>query len=389
MNYCSKISFILILIYLSFSLIIIYSCTKSDSNSDAAPISINNNLDHPIRTYMPEWQNMYTISNEMLNDIHLNTDEIKKYKHTFSIGNNPDTILDFFGDITDIASDSENNIYILDDRIPVIKKFSPSGNLISMTSGNRGRGPNDLFEPKSIAVTGDGKRIFVADRFNEIKIFNSVDENIIYSNSFFTPEMIANDMCIIENELFIRSLGITSSETYHLIHVYSLNNYNHIRSFGDIYNSPRLNTNLTLSANGKIGCNTKSKTISYTFQFFPYIYTYTTTGSFNWVTELFPFTQMKLNETVTNGNTISWEFDYQGSRIESIQPFLNDNLIVTIITNYNDQPVDISNFILSFNDGRGMHLEDSNYWVLHSYRNYLYTKNINNNIFTNIYKHSE
>ena len=91
----------------------------------------------------------------------------KNFKYTteelFSIGGLEEDIVDtneVFNDITMIKSDNEGNMYVLDRRKSVIRKFDTKGDFI-LSMGKRGTGPGEMIRAVDMAITED--TIYVSD----------------------------------------------------------------------------------------------------------------------------------------------------------------------------------------------------------------------------------
>ncbi|NOR45114.1 MAG: 6-bladed beta-propeller, partial [Candidatus Delongbacteria bacterium] len=91
----------------------------------------------------------------------------KNFKYTteelFMIGGVEEDITDtneVFNDITMIKSDSEGNLYILDRRKSVVRKFDTNGDFI-LSMGTRGTGPGEMIRAIDMAITED--TIYVSD----------------------------------------------------------------------------------------------------------------------------------------------------------------------------------------------------------------------------------
>lgn len=101
-------------------------------------------------------------------------------------GKNPKVSLEFFKTIgsletenenlafyipSDIAFDSEGNIYILDSGNHRIQKFDPEGKFIT-TIGNKGQGPAEFYLPQSVDIDSKGY-LYVSDPQNQrVQILN-------------------------------------------------------------------------------------------------------------------------------------------------------------------------------------------------------------------------
>ncbi|MCK4980395.1 MAG: 6-bladed beta-propeller [Candidatus Delongbacteria bacterium] len=133
------------LIYLSIlSIIILFvSCSKSNERDI---ITDNDGI------------KIYKNSKPLDKNLKYDTNEL------FSIGGTEEDIADtneVFNDITMIDSDSEGNLYVLDRRKSVIRKFDKQGDFIS-SMGKRGTGPGEMIRATDMVISED--TIYVSDR---------------------------------------------------------------------------------------------------------------------------------------------------------------------------------------------------------------------------------
>jgi DNA-binding beta-propeller fold protein YncE len=84
-----------------------------------------------------------------------------------------------FGGATNVAVDSDGNIYVTDTMNSRVEIFDAEGNFIS-TFGKAGDGPGYFFRPKGIAVDSDG-HIWVADQYQDrLQVFNREGQLLTY-----------------------------------------------------------------------------------------------------------------------------------------------------------------------------------------------------------------
>ena len=133
------------IIYLSIlSMIIIFaSCSKSDDGN----VIVDKNGVKIYKSSIPSDKNFKYLTEEL-----------------FSIGGTEEDITDtneVFNDITMIKSDSEENLYVLDRRKSVIRKFDTNGDFV-LSMGKRGTGPGEMIRAIDMTITED--TIYVSDR---------------------------------------------------------------------------------------------------------------------------------------------------------------------------------------------------------------------------------
>jgi hypothetical protein len=273
---------------------------------------------------------------------------------------------DTLGSVTDIETDADNNIYVLDMRGVSIRKYDSNGNLLYTYGGVKGRGPTDLYRPVDIEIGPDGN-IYVADSFSEIKILQNSDQGIEYETSMLTPGIIPASMCILKDDLFIRSVAenktVSDTTVFNLVHVYSLENHKYLRGFGAMYQSPRLGANRRLSGGfAQLACQESTDTIVYGFEYFSYLYGYSSQGKLKWVSKLDPFKDGNApEETVRSGRSVRWSFGSGGGDgIQSITPFFDDSFLVQVLrSEENEEGNHIrTSYVVSSKDGTYKNIGD-------------------------------
>lgn len=342
---------------------------------------------HPKKEYMPDYELIKAMM-EADPDKNISTIKTKLTQQrdtAFSIGVKSEKQVELFGDVTDLDTDAAGNIYILDDKTFSIRKYNNLGVLIAVHGGKQGKGPGDLFKPMAFEVTDEGI-IYVADTFNRVTVLKSDEKSIEYLATIDTPKIMASDICIIEDELFLRAVGNNkeSSEVSNnkIVQVYSLKTHEYLYGIGDMYNSGRIGTDLRLSSGfSKIGCIPSAKTVVVAYEFFPFLYGYSAKGELKWVVELNPFRQQEVIEVVSDGIDMKWTFKTDGDVITSIQDLqYEDYFLVQVIRNEKKSAPKTLSYILSSKNGKGIFLDDQVPWLLKKDANFSFIKEVNDGI---------
>lgn len=221
--------------------------------------------------------------------------------------------------------------------------------------GQQGRGPADLIRPWDIEVYNN--TIFLADAENMLKKIEVTDYKLEYVGSE-TTRLIAVDICVMNNEIFARTVApaLQNEQGQHVIHVFSADNFDHLRSFGTTYQSPIKSTELRLSGLGNIACLEKSNTILYTFEYFPYVYAYTSDGNYKWSVEIAPFTGYELTETIKPRPNLQYSTGGKGKaqKIVTLTELGEEYVLVQVarsLMQTDDYDASIESYVISISDG--------------------------------------
>jgi DNA-binding beta-propeller fold protein YncE len=107
-------------------------------------------------------------------------DNLKLLRHLGTPGKkHTSTLPGEFGGASNVAVDSDNNVYVTDTMNNRVEIFDADGNFISQF-GKHGDGPGYFARPKGIAVDCDG-HIWVADQYQDrVQVFNREGELLTY-----------------------------------------------------------------------------------------------------------------------------------------------------------------------------------------------------------------
>lgn len=131
-----------------------------------------------------------------------------------------------FGNITGVAIDLQQNIYVLDYTSKSVRVFAKDGRFLS-SAGRPGRGPADMSWPQ--ALFHDGRsRLFVFDHVNGVIVFNSKDGQLTHHRTF-GAEYRPTNACLLDGKLIIP--GWRDKK---ILHVFNTNG-EHIGSFGESF----------------------------------------------------------------------------------------------------------------------------------------------------------
>ena len=122
-------------------------------------------------------------------------------KKIFTLGTKDVNATDqLFGDITGIATDKINNIYVADGRLFKIKKYDSNGEFLDLIAEGNGKKPGQFIDLRGISIDAEGK-IYAQDFYGQrVTIFKS-DGKVFHSISF--PFMLASSALDKDGYLYI------------------------------------------------------------------------------------------------------------------------------------------------------------------------------------------
>jgi hypothetical protein len=124
----------------------------------------------------------------------------------------------------------QDEVIIVDQNESILHRFSDSGELIQLAS-RQGRGPGEVGHPTSVSQAGTKHRLLILDSSNQfIHEFSTSDFEHLHSHSIDFSISFLSRIAVTDN-----SLVLTGSKegSDNLIHVYDLENYEYLHSFGD------------------------------------------------------------------------------------------------------------------------------------------------------------
>lgn len=356
---------------------LIVSCNRSDPETG--------NVVHPREEYVPHSKSFVGIKadNENIKDPDLLKliDRLKDAHETIKIGAEKGSAYEIFGEIKGVTSDESENIIILDSQNNDIRIFDRKGDFL-FAFGKGGPGPDEFMSPEDIKIGNDGK-IYIADRYNAIKVFERNGKGYEYLTTIKT-NVIPEGLCVLQNKLFVRGVGtekINSDTTnFKTIHVYSTETGDYQYSFGQPYKSPNAFILKQISG-GTISCNKRTNTIVYSFDLLPYIYGYSIGGDLRWVAKVDQFSQRPIVQGIDN--SIQFEStEYKVNSIQSIIPIIDSKwMFVQLVerptgSNLEMDDIRIISYLISSEDGTNGFLGDEIPMLLFANQNLLYTNHI-------------
>jgi hypothetical protein len=217
-----------------------------------------------------------------------------------------------FGYVEDVVAGEDGSLYVLDSRYNNVRVHDTSGGQLG-SFGGPGGGPAEFRSPETLRRDARG-RVMVADRNNQIKIFEPKDRSWALTGTIvlrLSPE----DFCLLGGELLVQGIAHEG-----FIHAYSPQGAR-LRSFGQAYVTPNWLVRNQLS-DGPIACSEETGTVVTMLKYLPVIYGYSAAGELLWTSQLEDFRPIRIVEELDAGGRPAVRFQPDGAHdlAESLQP---------------------------------------------------------------------
>lgn len=236
---------------------------------------------HPERERIPYIEKIESTTFSDISDIKLSEINSLFTDITLSseIGLNHDLLL---GSVKEADVYKTSEYIILDDRGKLVITVDKFGAII-----RSGRGPGEYESPYSMELVGDN--LFVADRSFLINRFTRID-NEFESSGDFKINVVPDQMCILGEKVFIR--GAANDGDFrgndNVIHVFDKQTLDYEQSIVDSYTAEgRIGQNEL--SEGQLYCDEATNSVLVSFDILPYVYSFSTTGQINWISEIDDF----------------------------------------------------------------------------------------------------
>jgi len=196
---------------------------------------------------------------------------------------------EMFGEVTDVARAPGGKVYVLDALNGTIKIYDRQARFEG-SFGRPGNGPNELFYPVALDLSGDSL-LLVAQKNRVVKTFRIDDAPRIEETASFTLDFNPEDLCLMNDEIYVRGYRADPAGSGSVIHVYDLQG-EEIRAFGEPYETDHAMMQRLLSAGGSVVCQASERVVVTSYKYLPFIRAYTTSGERAWSARFADFQQV-------------------------------------------------------------------------------------------------
>lgn len=217
-----------------------------------------------------------------------------------------------FGYVEDVAAGEDGSMFVLDSRYNNVRVHDASGAQLA-SFGGPGGGPAEFRSPEALKSDTQG-RVLVADRHNQIKIFEPKDRSYALAGTI-AMRLVPEDFCLLGGDLLVQGIAHEG-----FIHAYSPQG-ERLRSFGQAYVTPNWLVRNQLS-DGPIACSEETGTVVTMLKYLPVIYGYSAAGKLLWTSRLEDFRPIRIVEELGAGGQPAVRFQPDGAHdlAESLQP---------------------------------------------------------------------
>jgi len=219
-----------------FILYFIFSCVESGNRKHSKTIKTT----HPTAKNIPPDSLITDVlyyEEEHIKDsskLHETAYQISSAKLTLTIGSRANNSKEIFGKIEDIVVDKEGNIFVLDQRLNLIKVFNRLGKYLYTISKN-GKGPGQLIAGEAMNISRDDNYLYVLDRYLKLEIFKK-KENFYSNHKTIKLSAPSISGCYMNTDS-VYAYTAYNKKVNNFIHTYSVPTSNYIDSYGDLYKS--------------------------------------------------------------------------------------------------------------------------------------------------------
>ena len=280
-----------------------------------------------------------------------------------------------FGNIVDIKVDDDNNLYVLDSQYSEVRVYRADGTYL-YAIGKAGQGPDEFAAPEGLEVDPDG-RVFVADRYNGVKVFarsGEMHELVETVPLPFEPQ----DICVRGNVIHIQA---STAEDHSAIFRFT-HSGDALDSFGFAYNA-RSEMVRDIFTDGQIVCMQQPSTVLYFPSRLPVAFGYSYAGQLRWITKETDFASLPVTEVIESSGRVITSMNVENhtfDQVLSTVPLPTDQLIVQIahftpesVKAGGDRVAEVRTYVMSAHDGEAVFVGKSLPHVYTATRTRLYT----------------
>ena len=230
---------------------------------------------HPTPENIPEIEDQrFVLHHEVVDTLrYADPDDYDK----ITIGVEEGDALDMIGSISDLASDHNGTLYVLDKAYNHVRAYDYDGNLIGYF-GSEGEGPGEFNNPWNVAVIDDGNTIIVSSfSSRHVNLFTRQQSAFSFRSSF-AKEGPGAGMCAMNGYIFLISdiPGVDG-----ILHRYTLDGEREV-SFGHRYKSSDPFVQGALSYRGNLACNEEHDVLAWIRDYVPILNGYSSDGDLKW-----------------------------------------------------------------------------------------------------------
>ena len=261
-------------------------CTGSNDSEDVVDRGV---IRHPVAESIPDADQVaHVISKAGPVDEEARSliDRLSRSAEVLVVGVLEGELHEMFGQIEDLAADTEGNLFVLDAGNAVVRVFDSQGGYLRH-HGAPGVGPGEFRAPSALGIDGTN-RLLVADRIRRITAFSRENADV---GTTMTLQDSPYDLCVSATRIYIHATGSEHGGVVHALDTAGA----YLDSFGSGYQFGGGMAREDLSRGG-LTCSHHTDDVMFAFRYLPIMRGYSSQGEIKWTSSLSDFNPMHITE---------------------------------------------------------------------------------------------
>lgn len=261
-------------------------CTGSDDSEDVVNRGI---IRHPTAESIPDADQVAHVIPEtgpIDEGARSLVDRLSRSAEVLVVGVLEGEVHEMFGQIEDLVTDTEGNLYVLDARNSVVRVFDSRGEYVRHY-GAPGEGPGEFRAPTALAIDR-ANRLLVADRIRRITAFSRENGSVVATMTLQDGPL---DLCVSATRIYIHTAGSEHGDVVHAVDTTGA----YLHSFGSGYQFGGTLAREDLSR-GSLTCSHHTDDVMFTFRYVPVMRRHSSQGEIKWTSSLSDFNPMRITE---------------------------------------------------------------------------------------------
>ena len=261
-------------------------CTDSSDSEDVINRGV---IRHPTAESIPDADQVAHVISEagpVDEEARSLIDRLSRSAEVLVVGVLEGELHEMFGQIEDLAADTEGNLYVLDAGNAVVRVFDSQGEYVRHY-GAPGEGPGEFRAPSALEIDRTN-RLLVADRIQRITAFSRENADV---GTTMTLQDSPYDLCVSATRMYIHATGSEHGGVVHALDTAGA----YLDSFGSGYRFGGDMAREDLSR-GSLTCSQHTDDVLFALRYVPVLHRYSSQGEIEWTLSLSDFNPMHITE---------------------------------------------------------------------------------------------